>query len=139
MKNLKESVLVLALLLGASMSCWSESAIITHPSFTDAVSPNDIAKVFLAKSKKLAGKEVQPLNLGDDSAVRQSFENTVLKKSPSQVKAYWSQLIFTGKAVPIEVMDDEAAMVAKVAKTPGAIGYVSSAAVTPEVRVLVSF
>ena len=119
---------------------WAEFAVIAHPSVAADVTKEDVAKIFLAKSKKLPGGEAgSPLNLKQGDAARESFEKSVLGKSPSQVKAYWSTLIFTGKAVPIEEATSDADVVAKVAANPGAIGYVDASAVTDAVSVLFTY
>jgi hypothetical protein len=48
------------------------------------------------------------------------------------VKAYWEQLGFTGQgSAPAEATND-AAVVAAIARTRGAIGYVSVTAALPE-------
>ena len=118
----------------------AEFAVIVNPGTTAEVSKADVAKIFLAKSKKLPdGTEAKPLNQAGGAASREPFEKNVLGKSPSQVKAYWSTLIFTGKAVPIEELGSDGEVVAKVASTPGAIGYVSAASADGSVRVLFNY
>lgn len=135
-------VCILSLVLAALASSVvrAEFSVIVHPSTSGDVSKDDIARIFLAKSKKLPdGSSAKPVNLDSNAAARAPFESNVLGKSPSQVKAYWSRLIFTGKAVPIEELGDDADVVARVASTPGAIGYVDSAALTDAVRVVLVF
>ena len=60
----------------------------------------------------------------------------VTGKDAAQMKAYWSQLMFTGKAQkPKKVAGDDAVKKA-VAATPGAIGYIDAAAVDASVKVV---
>lgn len=47
-----------------------------------------------------------------------------LNKSSPQFLTGWKKLVFTGKGTMPEMVDSLDAMVAMVAKTPGAIGYV---------------
>jgi hypothetical protein len=43
------------------------------------------------------------------------------------VRAYWQQLIFSGRGVPPVELESDEAVVAFVLKYPGAVGYVSGA------------
>lgn len=119
---------------------FADYSVIAHPTIEDGVTKSDIAKIFLAKSKKLpGGTKSNPVNLSESSPAREPFEKNVLGKSSSQVKAYWSRLIFTGKAVPIEELESDASVVERVSQTPGAVGYVNSTAVTDSVKVLFTY
>lgn len=50
----------------------------------------------------------------------------ILGKSQSQFVTSWKKLVFTGKGAMPEMVKDDAAVVAAVAKTPGAIGFVTT-------------
>jgi ABC-type phosphate transport system substrate-binding protein len=52
------------------------------------------------------------------------------------MKAYWSQLTFTGKAQPPRQVSGDAAVKAAVADNPSAIGYISDGAVDGSVKVV---
>lgn len=52
------------------------------------------------------------------------------------MKAYWSQLMFTGKAQRPRKVSGDAAVKSAVAGTPGAIGYISAGAVDGSVKVV---
>lgn len=118
----------------------ADFAVIVHPSAPDGISKDEVAKIFLAKSDKFAdGSSSKPVNQTAGSAPREPFEKTVLGKSPSQVKAYWSRLIFTGKAVPIDELKSDQEVVQFVSATPGAIGYVDSSSISDKVKVILSY
>lgn len=51
----------------------------------------------------------------------------ILGKSQSQFIIGWKKLVFSGKGVMPEMVKDDASVIALVAKTPGAIGYVVAA------------
>lgn len=70
---------------------------------------------------------------------RAAFDKTVLGKAGAELSAYWSKLIFTGKAkAPVEVGSD-AEVKAKLAANPNAVGYISDGAVDGSVKVLHKF
>jgi ABC-type phosphate transport system substrate-binding protein len=67
------------------------------------------------------GTAIVPVDLR--SPVRERFTRAVLKKTPQQLKRYWSQQIFSGKGVPPPEADSPAAVITFVLAHPGAVGY----------------
>lgn len=138
MKLLK-TMLVAALLLWMPAS-FGELAVIVHKSNTDELDVNFIQMVFLGKTKGFpsAGKAV-PLDLPENTPVREIFLKQIARKSKAQFTAYWAKLMFTGKGVPPKIVKSEASMVELVSKNPNIIGYVDAANVTDNVRVIARF
>lgn len=77
------------------------------------------------------GQTIHPVDLQATSPVREAFTRSVLQRSVAAVRSYWQQLIFAGRTLPPPELDSDAAVVAYVASTPGAIGYVSAATPAP--------
>lgn len=130
--------LVLAASLLAAAITHAEVAVIVNPA-SPAASPSaaDAANIFLGKSGSLAdGTKVTAVDQEEGSAVRDEFYTKVAQKNASQLKAYWSQVIFTGKGKPPAAVADSAEVKAKVASTADAIGYVDAASVDGTVKVL---
>ncbi len=88
---------------------------------------------------KSGGESAIPVNSKAATAARIEFEQKVLKKSASQIKAYWSKRVFSGKGKPPKEVDNDAAVIAFVAANAGAIGYVDAASVDASVNVLKTF
>jgi ABC-type phosphate transport system substrate-binding protein len=83
-----------------------------------------LRNVFLKKETVWGGGEtVRPVDLAWTFAVREHFAHEVLKKTPSQLKTYWNQQIFSGKGVPPPEADSPAEVIAYVLANPGAVGY----------------
>ncbi len=119
---------------------WAEVVVIVHPSVSDTASVKDISRVFLGKSKSLpGGHKVKPVGLASGNSARDEFNEKVLKKSDSQLKSYWSKLIFTGKGQPPKELGSDADVITKVSSDPGSIGYISKESVTDAVKVLANF
>ncbi|MFD2230176.1 phosphate ABC transporter substrate-binding protein [Alkalimarinus sediminis] len=134
--------LIFAVLLSSVFAAqtWAEVAVIVHPSIADSASKKDISRIFLGKSKSLpGGQKVTPVSLAEGNSARDEFNDKVLSKSNSQLKSYWSKLVFTGKGQPPKELGSDADVVAAVSAEPGVIGYVSSASVTDGVKVLATF
>lgn len=70
-----------------------------------------------------SGAMLRPIDLAPRFAVRERFVHSVLKKSPSQLKSYWNQKIFSGTGVPPPEAETTAGVVAYVLANPGGVGY----------------
>lgn len=112
--------------------------VITHPSAgVTALSKDDVMRIFLAKTKTYPNeKPAVPVIPREGSASRLKFESTVFEKSPMQVKAYWTRLLFTGRGNPPQVLESDIDIRQKVADNPNAVGYIDSSAVDKSVRVV---
>ena len=125
------------LLSGLSFQALAETVVVVHPSNSTEIDTKQIQRIFLGKEKKFSdGSETIPVNQVSDSSVRSNFDTSVLGRSSSQVSAYWSKLVFTGKDVPPKEVENDAAVIALVAKNPSAIGYVNSTSVDDSVNVI---
>jgi len=136
MKRLLIGTMVVAgMSLPASIAL-GEVVVVVHKSNTSALTKDDIRAIYLGKKKRFDnGRSVTAFDLDDASNGYSKFYDAYTGKSPSQVKAYWSRLIFTGKATPPKALD-QTAVVRSVARNRGGIGYVDSKYVTDDVRVI---
>ena len=137
MKKLLNS-LVIFLMLAAANLAFAEVAVIVHPSLgVDSLTEDDVSRLFLGKAKSFpGGAQAVPINQNEGSASRDKFNEAVCKKNASQYKAYWSQLVFTGKGTPPKDGGDDAAVKALIAANPKMIGYVDSSVVDGSVKVV---
>lgn len=90
------------------------------------ISVDEIKAVFLITKTSLSdGSAVEPVL--SNSPAHRAFLNYV-GKTDAALSAYLRGLVFTGKASMPRTLDSDAAVVAYVAKTKGAVGYVSAGA-----------
>jgi ABC-type phosphate transport system substrate-binding protein len=127
--------LVLALVVNGAAA---EVAVIVHPSLgVDSLTEDDVARLFLGKAKSFpGGAQAVPINQNEGLPARAKFNETVCKKNASQYKAYWSQLVFTGKGTPPKDGGTEAEVKALIAANPSMIGYIDASAVDASVKVV---
>jgi len=139
MKLIITSALMLFALMAST--AWAETAVIVSNNNGNAsMDQATISKIFLGKAKSFPnGSEAIPVDQNEGSAVRENFNSVILDKSSSQLKAYWSRLIFTGKGTPPKESGGDADIVALVAANPNIIGYVDASAVTGDVKVVYTF
>ena len=101
-----------------------------------SVSADELKGVFLATKTSLSdGSHVEPVVL-KGGATHESFLKEYVGKTDAAFETYNRSLVFTGKASMPKALASDGDMVAYVAKTKGAIGYVSAAAATDGVKTL---
>ena len=107
--NLKHKIIYLfataSLISGLiSTSVMADVAVIVNPgSAISTASTGDVKALFLGKSKNVGGKAVVAVEQKEGNGARATFNDKVLGKSGSQLKAYWTKLIFSGKGSPQKV------------------------------------
>ncbi|AOE86015.1 phosphate ABC transporter substrate-binding protein [Pseudomonas sp. TCU-HL1] len=130
MQPFSKAVLAIALLLAATQA-HSEVVVVMNAGTSAAPSQSDVANIFLGKDTRLKGIDQAGWN-----PTKERFYGSVTGKNESQLKSYWSGLVFTGKGQPLRSVADDAAVVALVAEEANAIGYVDRSAVNDKVKVL---
>lgn len=138
MSLMKRFALLLALALGLFSAARAESvAFIVNSQGADAsLSADDIKAVLLGNKVKWNGGGVIKLAVLTTGPAHDSVMQAYAARSAAQFDNYWKKLVFTGKGVMPHQTADDAAMIDYVARTPGALGYVSAASVTDRVKVL---
>lgn len=127
----------LALLVSTVYSAHAELVIIIHPQNDAQINAKNVKRIFLGKEKKFSnGLETIPINQTTGSPAREAFDNNQLGRSSTQISAYWSKLVFTGKGVPPKEVLDDAAVISLVVNNKNAIGYIDSSKVNSDIKVI---
>ena len=137
--NKKFTLLGLVLMLAAAPAAAVAEvvAVVSSKSQMTSLSGNQIVDIFLGKTNHLAnGEAVVPVDQAEGSALRDEFYQKFAGKSPAQIKAHWSKIIFTGRGRPPKDVSDSAEVKKQLAANPNAIGYIDPKAVDESVRVL---
>lgn len=133
----KRMAVLAALLASSSMAQAGVVVVMSSKSDVDSLSRAQVSQIFLAKTDALPnGRVAKPVDQAEGSAVRNEFYDKVADKNAAQMKAYWSQLTFTGKAQPPRKVSGDAAVKAALAENPAAVGYISDGAVDGSVKVV---
>jgi len=128
------SALVLSLALPALAAAADDFVVIVHPSVTGAsIRRLDLAAVFLKKAVRWgSGGSAIPVDQSGTSPVRKSFSEAVLGMPVAAAVQYWQKQMFETRPLrPPAVRGSDAEVIAFVAKTEGAVGYVSKTATLP--------
>ena len=99
----------------------------------------EVARLFLGRADTFPdGGDATVVTSDDGNETRTAFEQAALGKSESQMKAYWAKQMFSGQGSPPDSVGDDAAVKAKVASDPTAVGYLPSSMVDDSVKVVMS-
>jgi ABC-type phosphate transport system substrate-binding protein len=111
---------------GPAASADIEFRVIVHPDVPGTHVPReDLSSIFLKSEKRWAnGQPVAPVDQSLRSPLRAAFTEHVLGERMEGVEALWARRISQGVTPPMVKSSDEE-VIAYVAKTEGAVGYVS--------------
>lgn len=125
------SILAFQAALGADIK------VIANPGVGAAsVSTDELKAIFLGTKASLSdGGHVEPV-LSKGGPAHEAFLKEVLGKTDAALQTYYRSLVFTGKGSMPKTLTSDAEVAAYVAKTKGAIGYVSPGASTAGVKTL---
>ena len=140
LSKLSSSFLLSTLMLITSAAYADVAVIVSANNANATIDADTLSRIFLGKTSNFPdGNQAIPVDQTEGSAARESFNDKVLGKNSSQLKAYWSRLIFTGKGTPPKESGGDADVKALVANNPNTIGYIDSSAVDGTVKVVYSF
>ncbi|QKS31474.1 MAG: hypothetical protein HT579_03410 [Candidatus Accumulibacter similis] len=113
-------------------------AVIAHPATPEDSIPRASLRAILGmRLQRWPGETpVKVFVLADEVPEHATFSKSVLQVFPQQLRMAWDRQVFSGQGQYPEVVASPQEMLARVASTPGAIGYVKASEVTPNVRVL---
>jgi hypothetical protein len=129
---------IAAVLAGtAALPAAEDLKVIANPSVSESsISADELKGVFLMTKTSLHdGTHVEPVLL-KGGAAHASFLKDYLGKTDSALETYYRSLVFTGKASMPKILASDAEVEAYVAKTKGAVGYVSAASPGAGVKTL---
>ena len=137
MRSPKPFAIFAGLLLLTGAASAQGLRVIANPSVqVTSISPSDLKSLYLEEKTSLAGSgHVEPVLMKTGPA-HEAFLRHVLGRTDADLQMYYRSLVFTGRGSVPKTLDSDEAVVAYVAKTRGAIGYVSPAVSTDGVRTL---
>jgi ABC-type phosphate transport system substrate-binding protein len=99
---------------------------------------DQITDIFLGKTARFPdGASAVPIDQAEGSPARDEFYAKFANKSPAQVKAHWTKIIFTGRGQPPKSVANSVEVRKLIAANPQAISYIERSAVDSTVKVIV--
>ena len=143
MRRLTASLLILAAWLSPAGAAAADAGahdpviVVSVKNPLSTLRHEQVAAIFLAQNDRFPdGAEAVALDLPPGSAPRDAFYQRVAAMSPPQMKAYWTKMVFTGRAQPPRELRTSAAVRRMVADNPAMIGYIDRGALDASVKVL---
>jgi TonB family protein len=123
------------ILLGASAVA-GDVKVIANPSVkVESISARELKSLYLGEKSSINGTHVEPV-IERRGPAHEAFLRDYLGQTDDQLQKYYEALVFTGRGSMPKTVSSDAEVVAYVAKTRGAIGYVGTAASVEGVRTL---
>lgn len=137
MRYYKFSLIAGVMLAGCLSAAAADIKVIANPGVSvSSVSSEELKAIFLATKTSLGdGSHVEPV-LEKGGPAHEGFVKEYLGKTDAALQTYYRSLVFTGKGSMPKTLSGDAEVVAYVAKTKGAIGYVAAGASTAGVKTL---
>jgi ABC-type phosphate transport system substrate-binding protein len=130
---MRTRLLALALLLAVTTAASTSRSdvdivvIVNSANPTASLARAKVAQIFLRQMESWEnGTEILPVDQIERSPAHITFARTVLGQSPSAIKRYWQERIFSGNESPPPDRVTDADVLTYVRSNPGAIGYVVS-------------
>jgi ABC-type phosphate transport system substrate-binding protein len=126
-----------AIVLFAICSLNAEVIIIANSGVAaDSISSDAVSKIYLGKQTKWDDGSKIKVSLIKKGPSHDAFCSNLVGESSSKVSKVWKNVIFTGTGTPPKILKTEDKIVAYVAKTKGAIGYIDSGTAHEGVKTL---
>lgn len=102
-----------------------------------AMTRNEVINVFFGRNRQyFNGLEAQPVDMVDNHPDRARFYSALVGKDLSEVNAYWSRQVFSGRLQPPVKVGTAEEVIKWVISHPGGIGFVELSKADARVRVV---
>lgn len=125
--------------LGSNFAHADVVVIVSAKCPVETLSADQITQLFLGKVSRFpGGGRAVPIDQSEGSSARHEFYTKVTGKSPSQLKAYWSKQVFTGRGQPLRQVSGNDDTKELVAGNSNMIGYIDKDSVDESVKIILS-
>ena len=129
--------IIIALSLGLGSASAEVVTVVSANNPLTALSKKQIVDIFLGKASRFPdGQQAMPVDQGESAAAHEEFYLKFADKTPAQIRAFWSKIIFTGRGQPPPEVPNDIEVKKFISKYPDAIGYINRERVDDSVRVI---
>ena len=79
---------------------------------------------------------VKPIDFPQGSMQKQTFYKLLVDKSERKIKAYWSRLLFSGRATPPKELESKVHVISELMINKNALAYINEQDVTAEMKIV---
>jgi len=131
-------LIIILLIILSPVNVYAEIAVIANlESNIVKLTQRQITDIYMGRQQYLKnGQKLIPLDQSENSAIRAEFYHLLTGKPISMINAYWARLLFTGRALPPMLVEDNQAMLEAVKNNANAIGYLESDFLNEHVKII---
>ena len=105
-----------------------------------ALTKKEVIDIYMGRFKTFPnGQAAIPIDFPQGSSEKRQFYKRLVGKDERKIKAYWSRLLFSGRAKPPAEVEPEKNLIALVSKEVDVLAYMRSSSVTPEMKIVYAF
>lgn len=113
--------------------------VVPKSSETQKLNSSEVANIFLSRTNRFPnGDRSYPIEL-KGHGIRSHFYESISGKTPNQLSAYWTTLVFTGKGRPPKSYQDVNKLIDHMRNDPRAIAYLNKEQVTETMKIVYTF
>jgi ABC-type phosphate transport system substrate-binding protein len=136
--------LTLPLLIGllglAELASADAVVVVNARSGIERLSRDQVTNIFLGRYRGLpGGGTAMPIDQPESSALRAEFYRKLVNKDLTEINAYWSRLIFSGKTTPPWRTFSSQEVATLLAGNPDAIAYLERGQIDKRFRIVLEF
>ncbi len=139
-RKLKFSTLLPFYLVISLVNCATSAdvvAVVSASCTINTLSKNEVRNIFLGLEDQTTDSlKIIPIDQAENSPVRHEFYLMLDNKSPTQVKAHWSQVVFTGRGLPPDQVANSEEMKLYLLTHPDTIGYLEKEMVDDSLKIV---
>jgi ABC-type phosphate transport system substrate-binding protein len=134
---MRAHLLPLLCVLSWSSPTWADLLLIVNTSNSiNRLERKQVVDIFMGRATAFPNQQpAHTLDISNNN-LRATFYKSLTGKNAAQVDAYWATLVFAGRMLPPEKLNDEAAVIDAVKKNPAAIGYVTQQTLPAGVKIV---
>jgi hypothetical protein len=128
-------------LLGLSRPLCAEPVVVVNAaSNIRQLSQDEVINIFLGRYRSLpGGGQAIPIDQPEGSPLRAEFYRKLVNKDLSDINAYWSRLIFSGRTAPPLQPANAAELVALLLANPAGVAYLERSQLDRRWRLVMEF
>jgi ABC-type phosphate transport system substrate-binding protein len=134
---MRYQVIIATLIILLPVKVLADIVVIVNPNSGIAdLTRHQIIDIYMGRSPGIKGQRFQPFDHPLNSVLRTEFYYKITGKPVSVINAYWARLLFTGRASPPRLVENNEAMLEIVREDPSAIGYLEQKYLNEHVTVV---
>jgi ABC-type phosphate transport system substrate-binding protein len=144
-KRVKTLLCILALAVGFVAPSFSQSGeslvvVVNIKSTTESLSKKQLIDIYMGRFNKFPnGEVVKPVDLDSPSNHREKFYELLVGQSERKVNAYWSRLLFSGRATPPHKAESLNELISIIENDTSALAYIDATNVQKGMKIVYEF